>query len=419
VWSPVYVNALILRDELGNSPSRIWAVQDANWNVVALVNDPGAVVERYAYTPFGEASVQQPDGTPRPWLGGYNWLYRFQGGRYDPVTGTTFFQNRHYDPRGVRWTTPDPLGYAAGDMNLYRFVGNNPTSNLDPSGTFGIYGGAIGAAFGFGIQLGYNLITGEELSHNLGTATLAGFVSGFTGGATLPLLLRAGASTGGALFLSGAAGGVASYGTESLMTGRPITAGGVVFNGLLGGGLGYGLGKLFKPIGTRTAPRGGNQYVSLLDDVVENHVLKGDRWGSGGHYWLGNIRTFLHGITGKKSMFPITWSRQRILHEVSDVATSSSVMRLQNPRAVLNRGAIPEHFGSRVVDGVNVAASVRDGRIVSGYPLGSRYFAMMKPVHQQWGRLPLWSRISIGVGVPVGSAGSGYLLGDYLFGGND
>jgi len=61
--------------------------------------------------------------------------------------------------------------------------------------------------------------------------------------------LRAGASTGGALFLSGAAGGVASYGTESLMTGRPITAGGVVFNGLLGGGLGYGLGKVFAALG--------------------------------------------------------------------------------------------------------------------------------------------------------------------------
>ena len=157
----------------------------------------------------------------------------------------------------------------------------------------------------------------------------------------------------------------------------------------------------------------------MLDDAREHHVLRGDKWGSGGHYWFGNMRTFLHGVTGKKSMFPITWSRQRILHEISDVATESSVMRLRNPRAVRNRGAIPEHFGSRVVDGVDVAAYVLDGRIVTGYPIGSRYFAMMKPVHQQWGRLPLWSQITIGVGVPAGSISTGYFVGDYLFGGDE
>src|SRR5204862_5035079 len=62
VWSPVYVNALILRDKdnsgtgltaTGSGFDRLWVVQDANWNVVALVNGSGSVVERYDYTPFG------------------------------------------------------------------------------------------------------------------------------------------------------------------------------------------------------------------------------------------------------------------------------------------------------------------------------------------------------------------------------
>ena len=33
-----------------------------------------------------------------------------------------------------RWTTQDPLGFAAGDANLYRYVGNMATMATDPSG---------------------------------------------------------------------------------------------------------------------------------------------------------------------------------------------------------------------------------------------------------------------------------------------
>jgi len=39
-----------------------------------------------------------------------------------------------FDPFVGRWMQDDPEGFAAGDMNLYRFVGNNPTNATDPSG---------------------------------------------------------------------------------------------------------------------------------------------------------------------------------------------------------------------------------------------------------------------------------------------
>ena len=35
----------------------VLALQDANWNVVALVNSSGSVVERYDYTPFGRVTI--------------------------------------------------------------------------------------------------------------------------------------------------------------------------------------------------------------------------------------------------------------------------------------------------------------------------------------------------------------------------
>ena len=39
-----------------------------------------------------------------------------------------------YDPSIGRWLEMDPLGFEAGDANLYRYVGNGPTNWTDPSG---------------------------------------------------------------------------------------------------------------------------------------------------------------------------------------------------------------------------------------------------------------------------------------------
>src|SRR5262249_16635364 len=57
VWSPVYVDALVLRDRDstggGTLNERLWVQQDANGNVTALVSTGGAVQERYAEDPYG------------------------------------------------------------------------------------------------------------------------------------------------------------------------------------------------------------------------------------------------------------------------------------------------------------------------------------------------------------------------------
>ncbi len=63
VWSPAYVDAMVLRDRDADANSgngleeRLYAQHDANFNVTALVNTSGAVVERYVYDPYGAATV--------------------------------------------------------------------------------------------------------------------------------------------------------------------------------------------------------------------------------------------------------------------------------------------------------------------------------------------------------------------------
>ena len=65
----------------------------------------------------------------------YSWVYLHQGGRYDGETGLYDFRNRFYDPEKGRWLNLDPIGFDAGDSNLYRYVGNNPSNEVDPPGT--------------------------------------------------------------------------------------------------------------------------------------------------------------------------------------------------------------------------------------------------------------------------------------------
>jgi hypothetical protein len=50
------------------------------------------------------------------------------------LISTSISEARWYSPAIGRFLSVDPLGYAGGDANLYRFAGNNPVSFADPWG---------------------------------------------------------------------------------------------------------------------------------------------------------------------------------------------------------------------------------------------------------------------------------------------
>ncbi len=58
----------------------------------------------------------------------------FAGMQYDATTGLYYDHARYYDAVIGRFMSQDPKGFAAGDTNLYRYVGNDPTGLNDPSG---------------------------------------------------------------------------------------------------------------------------------------------------------------------------------------------------------------------------------------------------------------------------------------------
>jgi hypothetical protein len=77
-----------------------------------------------------------------------------------------------YDPTIGRWTSQDPIGFEAGDANLYRYVGNGPTDGTDPSGLRVI---ATISEYVFGIQ-GVGTIQAAQLSDYIGKNALISMV---------------------------------------------------------------------------------------------------------------------------------------------------------------------------------------------------------------------------------------------------
>ena len=139
VWGAGYVNQMVLRDTYSGgveqASQRLYAQWNANYDVTALVNTSGAVVERYLYDPYGSATVTNASWTP---LAGnasaYGWLYLHQGGRMDTVTGWYAFRNRDLIPSEGRWAERDPLGFGGSQADLYEFMFGSPVNFTDPSG---------------------------------------------------------------------------------------------------------------------------------------------------------------------------------------------------------------------------------------------------------------------------------------------
>ncbi len=136
VWSPVYVDAMVTRDRdtdaNGTLDERLYALQDANFNVTAITNTSGTVQEKYTETPFGATTFRNSSGTA---IGSStkDWVFLHQGGQAD-IIGDLDFRNRVLSPTLGRWLSNDPLGFDAGDVNTYRYLENTPFSGTDPFG---------------------------------------------------------------------------------------------------------------------------------------------------------------------------------------------------------------------------------------------------------------------------------------------
>jgi len=141
VWSPRYIDALILRDEnkdgdddcIDGLDQRLFFLSDANFNVTALVDTSGNVVERYVYDPYGRMTIYDDDWSHTRSSSSYENVTLFTGRELDLETILYYYRARYYHAGLGRFVSRDSLGYDGG-YNLLQYASASPVSLLDPYG---------------------------------------------------------------------------------------------------------------------------------------------------------------------------------------------------------------------------------------------------------------------------------------------
>jgi RHS repeat-associated protein len=98
---------------------------DALGSALALSDQAGTVQTTYRYDPFGNTTM----------TGSSTNLFQYTG-RENDGTGLYYYRARYYSPSLQRFLSEDPIGLAGGQLNLYGYVSNNPTTFTDATGLF-------------------------------------------------------------------------------------------------------------------------------------------------------------------------------------------------------------------------------------------------------------------------------------------
>ena len=111
----------------------VYRYENALGSVTALASATGDVVETYKYDIYGKASVLDAFGVALT-ASAFQNRFLFTGREWLVDVGLYDYRNRVYSRTLGRFLQTDPIRFAAGDVNLYRYVGNSPALLLDPDG---------------------------------------------------------------------------------------------------------------------------------------------------------------------------------------------------------------------------------------------------------------------------------------------
>jgi RHS repeat-associated protein len=121
------IDAVMAQD---SSTGMLWALADRLGSIDTITDASGNVVDKRTFDSFGRVLSET-----NPLV---SFRYGYTGRERDLESGLSYYRARYYDPNVGRFISVDPLGFGAGDTNLYRYVGNSSTMATDPTGMFSL-----------------------------------------------------------------------------------------------------------------------------------------------------------------------------------------------------------------------------------------------------------------------------------------
>jgi RHS repeat-associated protein len=129
LFGPTVVNGMLTTGILARTSSggtTAWYLTDKLGSVRDIVDTSGNELNHIVYDSFGNVLSQSNSANGDRFL--------FAGMQFDATAGQYYDQARYYSAAVGRFMSQDPMSFTAGDVDLYRYVGNKPTSSDDPSG---------------------------------------------------------------------------------------------------------------------------------------------------------------------------------------------------------------------------------------------------------------------------------------------
>ncbi len=338
----LYIGADTEIDQAGGhtnyfSPDVKWVNGAINWlhrdhltSVRRITDASGALTRASVYQPYGVQveTVLAPlsPAEPKGWI----------GERTDPETGLTYLHARYYDASLGRFLSPDwwDVSDPGVGTDRYGYSMGDPVNKSDPNGH-----SACTDSGGSKSDCSEARERAEEMKRRGEAQVRAAFRDDDGDRDVAEALFQ--------LFL-----GVAAIRTADATIAATSDDPMQIVEAAVGAATGAKISTVVKAGQTSGSSR------SLVDTRGATHILSGDPNGGGGHRY-GTGRS-------GKSEFPKNWSDDRILDEVSDVATDPAV-RWSAPDA---RGYI-NGTGVRGGIEIKVVVDTRQGRIVTAYPVNT------------------------------------------------
>ena len=120
---PLIDQVLAQEDDIGGVH---WLLRDRLGTVKNIIDSNGVVLDFLVHESFGNVISGGESSM--------NLRYGYTGREYDSEVDLYYYRSRFYDSNNGRFLSEDPVGFSAGDTNLYAYVRNAPVNFVDPSG---------------------------------------------------------------------------------------------------------------------------------------------------------------------------------------------------------------------------------------------------------------------------------------------